>query len=144
MNAYFRMFPGFQIFPHMLCIFMFLSACFRNFTLVPHISRISGPRTLVPYCFHICSAYLSTYFLHVSTIVSIFCAFPAAAQLFCMCLHVFRMCFTILSYENCIVFRIFSVFRICCAYLRASQNACLCISKFPNVTLRFHRLGVAI
>jgi hypothetical protein len=142
------MFQHFTSFPHMLRIFACVSHCFQHVAFAPHMFRIccafSAPAhffrivcTIVPHIFRICSACVSqlcAYFAHFQP-PRTFSAFVS---------HLFPHVFEILSSEKRIVFRILCAFRICCAYLRASQNTCFRISKFPNMTRRFHRLGVAI
>jgi hypothetical protein len=109
---------------HMLCIFCAFPVpahFFRKlFKLVPHIFRM---------CF---------------TLLRICYEFPVPIHLFRIYFTIVPHVFSILSSEKRIVFRICCAFRIFCAYVCASQNAFFCISKFPNMTLRFHRLSVAI
>jgi hypothetical protein len=87
-----HMFFVFSSISHVVRIFCVYSHGFR---IVPafricsvyllHMLRISGPRTLVPHVFHMCSAYVPPIFSIVSRFLCIFCPFPAATQLVCIC-----------------------------------------------------------
>jgi hypothetical protein len=135
----------FRCFPTSHMCSAYVAHIFRIFSAyVANIVCISGPRTLFLHCVYICSAYVIHIFCMFSYCCTYFAHFPPPHTFSVFISHVSELFFTILSSEKRIVFAIFCAFGICCAYLRASQNVVFRISKFPNMTLRFHRLGVTI
>jgi hypothetical protein len=128
----------------MLCIF----GCSSQLSSISHVFRICSEYFAHFRSPHNFSACVSHMFYICSVLFSQCCAYlahfrpPQTCAAFVS--HFCRICFTILSSEKRIVFRICCAFHIYCAYVRASKTHIFPYSKFPNMTLCSHTLGVTI